>query len=268
MSRHQALPSNAEVDSTAAAMPAQLGSAAATVRLDDVAARAAPASSSPAAHAVPLALCGVTKRWHKSQEPVLDDVDLMLDIGSRTWVGGRNGAGKTTLMRIAAGLIDPDRGRAQVWGYGPSENRRRYQRLVSFLPAGDRGLYARLSTRDQLDFWGRIALLPPKRLRALVEETIDAFDLRELADRRVDRMSMGQRQRLRIAMTFMTEPEIVLLDEPLTSLDAEGATILDRALDDLIEHGGALLWCSPSGERLDREFDDHWLLQQGKLVRA
>jgi len=268
VSRHQALPSSAEVDGAAAALSPQMGPVAATAHLDAAAAPTASTSSSPAAHAVPLALCSVTKRWHKSQAPVLEDVDLTLDIGTRTWVGGRNGAGKTTLMRIAAGLIGADRGRAQVWGRGVDENRRRYQRLVSFLPAGDRGLYARISVRSQLDFWARIALIQPKLVRARVEETIDAFDLRELADRRVDRMSMGQRQRLRIAMTFMTEPEIVLLDEPLTSLDAEGATILDRALDELIGRGGTLLWCSPSGERLDREFDDHWLLQQGKLVRA
>jgi ABC-2 type transport system ATP-binding protein len=266
MSRHQAL--SAKAEAAAVPAPSRLETVSAPARLDSAAHGAGVAAGAPPAHAVPLALRSVTKRWHKSQEPVLEDVDLTLDIGTRTWVGGRNGAGKTTLMRIAAGLIDPDRGRAQVWGHGAGENRRRYQRLVSFLPAGDRGLYARLSVRDQLDFWARIALLPPKQVRARIERTIDAFDLRELAERRVDRMSMGQRQRLRIAMTFMTEPEIVLLDEPLTSLDAEGATILDRALEELIGRGGTLLWCSPSGERLDREFDDHWLLQQGKLVRA
>jgi ABC-2 type transport system ATP-binding protein len=258
----QGLPVDLVVDGTAAPAAARLAPAETAVP------RALGAAHLPLAEAVPLTLRSVTKRWHKSQRPVLDEVDLTLDLGTRTWLGGRNGAGKTTLMRIAAGLIDPDRGQAQVWGYRAGENRRRYQRLVSFLPAGDRGLYARLSVRDQLDFWARIALLPPKQVRALVERTIDTFDLRELADRRVDRMSMGQRQRLRIAMTFMTEPEIVLLDEPLTSLDAEGATILDRALEELIGRGGTLLWCSPSGERLDREFDDHWLLQQGKLVRA
>ena len=126
-------------------------------------------------------------------------------------------------------MIDPDRGRAEVWGFTARENRSRYQRLVSFLPAGDRGLYARLTVRHQLEFWARIAMISPPGLGAKVEEAIDTFDLGELADRRVDRMSMGQRQRLRIAMTFLTEPEVVLLDEPLTSLDAEGAAILGRA---------------------------------------
>lgn len=222
----------------------------------------------PADDAIPLTLRGVHKRWHKSQAPVLDGVDLTLDLGTSTWLGGRNGAGKTTLLRIAAGLIDPDRGRAQVWGFTAAENRGRYQRLLSFLPAGDRGLYARLTVRRQLRFWARIAMLEPAQVPVRVEETIDAFDLRELADRRVDRISMGQRQRLRIAMTFLAKPEVVLLDEPLTSLDAEGAEVLERAIAELMTRQGTLLWCSPSGEHLDRHFDARWVLAGGSLVAA
>jgi len=223
-------------------------------------------SATPADNAIPLVLRGVHKRWHKSQAPVLEGVDLTLDLGTSTWVGGRNGAGKTTLLRIAAGLIDPDRGRAQVWGYTAAENRSRYQRLLALLPAGDRGLYARLTVRHQLRFWARIAMLDPAQVQAKVEETIEAFELSELAERRVDRLSMGQRQRLRIAMTFLTEPEIVLLDEPLTSLDAEGAEVLERAIGGLMAREGTLLWCSPSGEHLDRHFDARWVLAEGRLV--
>jgi ABC-2 type transport system ATP-binding protein len=226
------------------------------------------ATSGLAPEALPLALRGVSKRWHKDQDPVLDDLDLDLDLGTSTWIGGRNGAGKTTLLRIAAGLIDPDRGRAQAWGFTAAERQRRYQQLISLLPAGDRGLYARLTVRRQLLFWARIALVDRGRVVGAVEEAIDSFSLRELAGRRVDRMSMGQRQRVRIAMTFLTEPEVVLLDEPLTSLDSEGAELLDRAIEELIGRGGALLWCSPEGERLDREFDTKLVLERGRLVPA
>jgi ABC-2 type transport system ATP-binding protein len=218
------------------------------------------------ADAYPLALEGVHKRWRKGGVPVLDGVDLRLDLGTKTWIGGRNGAGKTTLLRIAAGLIDPEQGRVQVWGFSPREKRARYHRLVAFLPAGDRGLYARLSVRRQLRFWAGMAMIDPAVRESRIEETIDAFGLRELADQRVDRMSMGQRQRVRIAMTFLAEPEIVLLDEPLTSLDSEGAVLLERAIDGLIDRGGALLWCSPSGDHPEHEFDSDWLLEAGRLV--
>jgi ABC-type multidrug transport system ATPase subunit len=218
--------------------------------------------------AAPLMLRDVTKRWRKDLPRVLDNLQLRLEPGTTTWVGGQNGAGKTTMLRIASGLIEPDEGRAEVWGMSSRENRARYQQLVSFLPAGDRGLYARLTVRRQLEFWGRIALVPGDRFAATIQRAIDTFDLGELAERRVDRMSMGQRQRLRIAMTFMASPEIVLLDEPMTSLDDQGGALLYAAIDELLGRHGAVLWCSPTGEHVDLRFDSRWVIEGGRLVSA
>jgi sodium transport system ATP-binding protein len=229
-----------------------------------------PAQSQQPLHAVasaaPLVLRSITKRWRKDLPLILDELDLTLEEGTSTWIGGRNGIGKTTMLRIAAGLIEADQGRAEVWGITPTENRARYQRLVSFLPAGDRGLYARLTVRRQLEFWGRIAMVPRGEFAETIDRTLDDFDLRELEHRRVDRMSMGQRQRVRVAMTFLPKPEVVLLDEPLTSLDTEGGEILQRAVAELLARDGCVLWCSPSGEHLDMTFDHSWMLEQGKLV--
>jgi ABC-2 type transport system ATP-binding protein len=222
----------------------------------------------PESSAAPLSLRGLSKRWRKDLPPVLDGLDLTLEPGTTTWVGGRNGVGKTTMLRVAAGLIEPDSGRAEAWGMSARENRARYQQLVSFLPAGDRGLYARLTVRRQLKFWARIAMVAPAQVDAAIERAIETFELRELADRRVDRMSMGQRQRLRIAMTFLPRPEIVLLDEPLTSLDEEGAVLLQAAVAEVLAREGAILWCSPSGEHLDMAFDARWTMQRGRLVAA
>jgi ABC-2 type transport system ATP-binding protein len=226
--------------------------------------------SSPSAgeEAAPLRLSGLRKRWRKDLPLVLDDLDLTLHPGKTAWVGGRNGVGKTTMLRVAAGLIEPDKGRAEVWGVGPNENRARYQQLVSFLPAGDRGLYARLTVRSQLEFWARIAMVPRAEFRQTIEAAIEQFDLHDLANRRVDRMSMGQRQRLRIAMTFLQQPEVVLLDEPLTSLDEEGGVLLQAAVAEVLAREGTVLWCSPSGEHLDITFDSHWMLENGRLVTA
>jgi ABC-type multidrug transport system ATPase subunit len=220
------------------------------------------------ADSCPLAIHNASKRWRKDLPPVLEGLNLSLEPGTKTWVGGRNGVGKTTMLRIAAGLIEPDEGRAEVWGVSVRENRERYQRLVSFLPAGDRGLYARLTVKRQLEFWARIALVPRERFADAIAHSLESFALDELRDRRVDRMSMGQRQRLRIAMTFLPQPEIVLLDEPLTSLDEDGTELLYRAIDDLLRRDGTILWCSPSGEHLDLDFDARFVLEQGRLVAA
>jgi ABC-type multidrug transport system ATPase subunit len=218
--------------------------------------------------AYPLVLRAVHKRWGNATTRVLDGLELQLEPASVTWVGGRNGAGKTTMLRIAAGLIEPDTGSAEVWGLTARRHRGRYQQLVSFLPAGDRGLYARLRVRHQLEFWARISMIDAREVRPLVDSVIEEFHLADLAPQRVDRMSMGQRQRLRLAMTFMSAPELVLLDEPLTSLDAEATALVHRAVGRVREQGGAVLWCSPTGEQPEIDLDDAWTLEQGRLLRA
>ena len=218
--------------------------------------------------ATALALRGVRKTWRGAAGPVLDGLDLSIEPGSVAWVGGSNGAGKTTMLRVAAGLIAPEAGSIEAFGVSPSPSRAAFHRLVSFLPAGDRGLYARLTVRRQLEFAARIAMLPGGQVPASVDDAIADFDLGELAGRRVDRISMGQRQRVRLAMTFMSEPSLVLLDEPLTSLDEDGASILHEQIEQLCARGGSVLWCSPSGERPTLALDSAHVLEHGTLVAA
>jgi len=231
--------------------------------LDSETHRLAPA---PAAMGNVLELRAITKRWPSLEHAVLDDVDLVLEPGTVTWMEGRNGIGKTTLMRIAAGLIHPDAGEVHLDGLHPAGDRRAYQMRSALLSAGTGGLYARLSVRWHLGWWARLAFIEPRRRSAIVDASLERFDLVALASRRVDRMSMGQRQRLRLAGTFLHDPKLILLDEPRNSLDAEGIAILTAAVDAATARGAAVLWCSPTGEEEKIESDCRLQLVRGKLV--
>jgi ABC-2 type transport system ATP-binding protein len=210
-----------------------------------------------------LVLDGVSKRW--GNLTVLDQVDLVLEPGQLAWVGGDNGAGKTTLLRIASGLILPDGGSVDLCGLSPDHDRRLFYRQLGVLAAGDRGLYARLTVRQNLEFAAGLALMSGTRKRQAIATAVERFDLGALADRRVDRMSMGQRQRARLALTFLHEPTVVLLDEPRTSLDESGLGLLAAALEALTARHGAAVWCSPVGDEPSVKIDSSFVLRDGKL---
>jgi ABC-2 type transport system ATP-binding protein len=214
---------------------------------------------------LPLEVYDLTKTWKKTKNLVLDGVEMSLEPGSVTWIAGRNGAGKTTLLRILAGLIGAEQGMVRAFGLHPERDRRAYQQRVGFLSAGNTGIYARLTVRQQLDTWARIAFVPREVRAEGVEAAVTAFELDELGDRRSDRLSLGQRQRLRLAMTFVAQPDLVLLDEPATSLDGEGGEVLARAIATVAARGGACLWVTPTGDSPKYDFTTHLLLEAGKL---
>jgi ABC-2 type transport system ATP-binding protein len=199
---------------------------------------------------------------------VLTGVDARIDPGSTAAIFGANGAGKTTLLRIAAGLILPDSGRVASYGLDPEQTRTEFQRRIGFLPAGNSGLYARLKAEHHLDLCARLALMPKAHRRTAIAREVERFGLDGLLGRRVDRLSMGQRQRLRLALVFLHEPSVVLLDEPATSLDEEGIATLQSAIDELIAAGGSAVVCLPSGWGEILSVDARFRLDDGLLEPA
>jgi len=215
-----------------------------------------------------LRLEGIFKRWDPARPHVLDDVSLELPAGTVIAIGGVNGAGKTTLLRIAAGLIMPDAGSVGAFGLDPEVDSTGFQRRVGFVTAGNSGLYGRLRVEHHLDLVARLGLLPRERARAAKARALDAFVLRDLCDRRVDRLSMGQRQRLRLALGLLHDPDVALLDEPLSSLDDDGAGLVSSELERLRARGGSAIVCAPTGDDRALSADIRYVVEHGRLVSA
>jgi ABC-2 type transport system ATP-binding protein len=226
-------------------------------------ARAQPASDRSAEPL--LAIDAVSKWWPGRPEPTLDGLDLELEAGDVVSISGRNGAGKTTLLRIIGGLVAPDRGSVHLAGVPLGTQRRAYQREIGFLTPGDRGLYARVSVERNLDLWARLALLDADARAVAMQYCYTRFELAEIGEIRVDRLSMGQRQRVRLAMAFLHSPRLVLLDEPATSLDASGLELLRGAVDDVASRGGACLAVAPEGAETGLGRGAQLTLRDGRL---
>lgn len=215
-----------------------------------------------------LELIDIHHRWRSNRPPVLSAASLELQSGTTTWVGGRNGAGKTTLLRIAAGILIPAAGMVSLDGLDPVGDRAAYRRRLGFLSAGDRGLHARMTVTQHLDYWARLSYVPRDTRKDRVQKGIAAFQLEELARSRVDRISMGQRQRVRLAMAFLHKPDVVLLDEPRNSLDEDGYQVLNDQVLLAAKRGATVLWCSPRGEDRVLSFDASYELQDGRLEQT
>ena len=157
----------------------------------------------------------MSKTWKR--KTVLDDVDLSLEPGVLAALVGANGAGKTTLLRIIAGLIAADRGTVSLDGFDVWPTAGSTSDGSASSPPARPGSILASRSRGHLEYWARIAFVPRRERSAAIERTIERFDLGELRLKRPDRLSMGQRQRVRLAMGFLHEPHLVVLDEPQTA---------------------------------------------------
>jgi ABC-type multidrug transport system ATPase subunit len=213
-----------------------------------------------------LEIAGVSKTWPGAAAPLLDDVSVEVEAGCFAVVEGANGTGKTTLMRIVAGLLYPDCGAVRVAGMDARSQRSSFQRQIGMASAGNTGLYARLNAKQNLEFGARIAMLGRRSRDAAVRDQIERFALSGYSERRVDRLSMGQRQRVRLALAFLHAPSLVLLDEPATSLDADGVNALSEAIRRHLAGGGGAIWFGPADERRPLVADRSFALASGALT--
>lgn len=182
-----------------------------------------------------LELKDITVAFQDGQEKrtVLDHLDFTAKPGEMTFIVGESGSGKSTLLSVAAGLITPDSGTAQLNGVDVDDDVRRDKIGMIFQQAN---LIATLNVRDQLLVTDHIRGLRPRKERA--EELLATVGLDGLGDRRMGELSGGQRQRVGIARALMGEPDLLLADEPTASLDADRSQEIVKLLRQLTEERG------------------------------
>ena len=179
---------------------------------------------------------GLEKRYGRKR--VLRGVDLELDRGGCLVVTGPNGSGKTTLLRLLSGLALPSRGTLEV-----DADRARLGYL-----GHEPLLYRDLTALENLELYGRLYRVPERRER--VGMLLERFGLWDVRGERVGGFSRGMTQRLALCRVLLHDPELLVLDEPYTSLDTGGAELLDRELAGLRE-GRALVLATHDPDRVE-----------------
>jgi len=170
---------------------------------------------------------------------VLRDVSFELDAGDALVVTGPNGSGKTTLLRLLVGLAVPSRGTIEV------ELDRSRLGFVGHEPL----VYRELTALENLDLYGRLYRVPERRER--IGMLLERFGLWEARGQRVSAFSRGMTQRLALCRALLHEPELLVLDEPHSALDTQGAALLDQELEDVAGRS-TLVVATHEPERLER----------------
>ncbi|MCG8462536.1 MAG: ATP-binding cassette domain-containing protein [Holophagales bacterium] len=210
-----------------------------------------------------------TRELHKSFGPTVavESVTFRAEDGRITGLLGPNGAGKTTTLRMLYGLIRPDRGRAEIDGLDivtagrPSQ----IQRRLGVVP-DEVGLYSRLTVREHLRYSGQLQGLGGQTLEDAVEQLVEIFEIRDLADRRADGFSHGERRKVALARALIHDPRNVILDEPTNGLDVMSIRVMRRLIRRLAERGKCVVFSSHVMQEVSALCDRVVIISQGRVM--
>ena len=156
----------------------------------------------------------------------LAGVDLRIERGEVFGLLGPNGAGKTTCIKILNTLLYPSSGEARVAGFDVVKQAQEVRRHIALVSGGESSGYGILNVRECLWMFSQFYGVPAAEAGPRVDQLIDALGLRDLAGTRINRLSTGQRQRMNFARGFVSDPEILFLDEPTLGMDVNAARML------------------------------------------
>jgi sodium transport system ATP-binding protein len=185
--------------------------------------------------------------------------------GQITGLLGPNGAGKTTALRIVYGVLRPDEGHALVDGIDLAASRLAAQRRLGVFPHAQ-GLYARLTAREHILYFGRMHGLSGPDLSRRAGELIAALAMEDIADRRTEGFSQGQRVKVALARALVHDPPNVVLDEPTNGLDVAATRQVRTLLLQLREQGRCILFSSHVMQEVSALCDRVVVIARGTVV--
>jgi lipooligosaccharide transport system ATP-binding protein len=215
------------------------------------------------AHAVRMH--GVTKSY--GEHRALNALDLTVQRGACTALLGPNGAGKTTTMRILTGQLAVDSGTVEVFGEPLARAGSAVKARIGLVPQND-NLESELTVRDNLDIYARLYGIGRARRAENLDTALEATGLATHATRKVDALSGGYRRRALIARALVSEPELLILDEPTVGLDPEVRFAILDTLGKLKAAGMSIVVASHYIDELSQLIDDVAIIRDGVVVRS
>ncbi len=209
-----------------------------------------------------LELSGLRKTF---KSPAVDGLDLTVRPGEIFALLGPNGAGKTTTLRMVAGLLRPDSGTIRVFGVDAWTNPVAAKRMLAWLP-DEPLLYDKLTPLEYLEFIAGLWAVPPATAVPCALGLLDALGLGPHARERCAGFSRGMRQKVMLAGALLHEPRLLIMDEPLTGLDAAAARDVKSMLQGRVAAGASIVLTTHILDVAERMADRIGILANGRLL--
>ncbi len=208
---------------------------------------------------------GLLRRSPARTVTAVDDVSFAVPRGTIFGLLGPNGAGKTTTIKMLSTLLVPTAGSALVNGFDVLHQEQEVRRQLGVVLGGDRGLYWKLSARDNLVYFAHLYGMQRDEIEPRCNHLLDLVQLRDRAGDRVEGFSRGMKQRLHLAKALLHNPPVLFLDEPTIGLDPASAVDMRRAIAELVPHHTVLLTTHDMHEA-DQLCADIAIVDHGRIV--
>jgi ABC-2 type transport system ATP-binding protein len=212
-----------------------------------------------------LVVTDLSRRYPGAESPAVDRLSFTVAAGEFYALLGPNGAGKTTTLRMIAGLLAPDVGTIVIDGIDLARAPRDAKRVVAYVP-DEPLLYDKLTPIEYLELIAALWEVPPTRARAESQRLLDVLGLAPHATQRCETFSRGMRQKLVLAGALIRAPRLLILDEPLTGLDAEAARLAKNLLNAHVERGGAVILTTHILDVAERMAERIGVIRAGRLI--
>ena len=194
---------------------------------------------------------GLQKRFPKTAQPAVDQLDLTVYRGQLFGLVGSDGAGKTTTLRMLASVMEPTGGSARVAGHDVVKGAEAVRELIGYMPQNF-SLYADLSIVENLVFFADIHRMPANKKKERIGEMLAFTHLEPFRDRRAGKLSGGMKKKLALACALVHAPQILLLDEPSTGVDPVSRRELWTILTEIVQQGVTVILSTPYMDEAER----------------
>ena len=195
----------------------------------------------------------------------VDGIDIEAQPGRIFGLLGANGAGKTTVLRMLSTVIKPTAGSAEVSGFDIVTQSQQVRSSIGFMSSST-ALYGRLTSREVLEYFGRLYGLDDARLKERMAYVIRKLEIEEFADRLCDKLSTGQKQRVSIARTILHDPQVLFFDEPTAGLDVVSSQTVMEFIEEARDLGKTVIFSTHIMSEVERLCDDLAVIHDGVVV--